>query len=69
MGRSRGMEHREVVWVRERWRWAVGVGAAADVDAILQRARHWAELARQRGRARLAVRVGARVGDVPVGTQ
>ncbi len=52
---------------RERWRWTVGVGAAAGVDATLQRTRHGAELAWQRGRARLGARVGARVGDV--GTQ
>ena len=67
MGRSRGMEQREVVWGRERWRWTVGVGAAAGVVATLRRTRHGAELAWQRGRARFAARVGARVGDV--GTQ
>ncbi len=39
-------------------------GAAAGVDATLPRTRHGAELAWQRGGARLSARVGTRVGDV-----
>ncbi len=43
VGRSQGMEQREVVWGREWWRWTVGVGAAAGVDATLLRIRYGAE--------------------------
>jgi hypothetical protein len=58
------MEQREVVLGKEWWRWTVGVGATAGVDATMPQTRHGAELAWERGRARLAARVGERVGDV-----
>ncbi len=44
------MEQREVVWGRERWRWTVGVGAAAAVDATLPWTRH--SLAERKGKTR-----------------
>ncbi len=44
------MEQCEEGWGRERMGWGVGVGAAASVDATLQPAQHWAELA---GRVRV----------------